>query len=141
MYCIAILVIIIIAICLCCVTKSNFKPKSIYTGNIPKVIIQTGADMESLKKGSDKWRTIHPDFEYVYFDNNGCKDFIRKYLVKFQKNYKSAILITSHNLAEIKYMCDYLIILEDGKVKDFDTIRNLLKKGKKSKIEELLLND
>lgn len=80
MYCIAILVIIIIAICLCCVTKSNFKPKSIYTGNIPKVIIQTGADMESLKKGSDKWRTIHPDFEYVYFDNNGCKDFIRKYL-------------------------------------------------------------
>ena len=38
-------------------------------------------------------------------------------------------------------MCDYLIILEDGKVKDFDTITNLLKKGKKSKIEELLLND
>ena len=68
-------------------------------------------------------------------------DFIRKYLVKFQKNYKSAILITSHNLEEIKYMCDYLIILEDGKVKDFDTITNLLKKGKKSKIEELLLND
>ena len=68
-------------------------------------------------------------------------DFIRKYLVKFQKSYKSAILITSHNLEEIKYMCDYLIILEDGKVKDFDTITNLLKKGKKSKIEELLLND
>ena len=68
-------------------------------------------------------------------------DFIRKYLVKFQQSYKSAILITSHNLEEIKYMCDYLIILEDGKVKDFDTISNLLKKGKKSRIEELLLND
>ena len=68
-------------------------------------------------------------------------DFIRKYLVKFQKHYKSAILITSHNLEEIKFMCDYLIILEEGKVKDFDTIKNLLKKGKKSKIEELLLND
>ena len=68
-------------------------------------------------------------------------EFIRKYLVKFQKNYKSAILITSHNLEEIQYMCDYLIILEDGKVKDFDTIKNLLKKGKKSKIKELLLND
>ena len=68
-------------------------------------------------------------------------EFVRKYLVKFQKNYKSAILITSHNLEEIQYMCDYLIILEDGKVKDFDTIKNLLKKGKKSKIKELLLND
>ena len=68
-------------------------------------------------------------------------EFIRKYLVKFQKNYKSAILITSHNLEEIQYMCDYLIILEDGKVKDFDTIKNLLKKGKKSKIKELLVND
>ena len=68
-------------------------------------------------------------------------EFIRKYLVKFQKNYRSAILITSHNLEEIQYMCDYLIILEDGKVKDFDTIKNLLKKGKKSKIKELLLND
>ena len=68
-------------------------------------------------------------------------EFIRKYLVKFQKNYKSAILITSHNLEEIQYMCDYLIILEDGMVKDFDTIKNLLKKGKKSKIKELLLND
>ena len=60
-------------------------------------------------------------------------DFIRKYLVKFQKNNKSAILITSHNLEEIKYMCDYLIILEDGKVKDFDTITNLLKKEKNRK--------
>ena len=68
-------------------------------------------------------------------------EFIRKYLVKFQKNYRSAILITSHNLEEIQYMCDYLIILEDGKVKDFDTIKNLLKKGKKSKSKELLLND
>ena len=68
-------------------------------------------------------------------------DFIRKYLVKFQKNYKSTILITSHNLEEIKYMCDYLIIIEDGKVKGFDTITNLLRKGKKSKIEELLFND
>lgn len=68
-------------------------------------------------------------------------DFIRKYLVKFQKNNKSAILITSHNLEEIKFMCDYLIIIEDGKVKDFDTITNLLKKGKKSKIKELLIND
>ena len=68
-------------------------------------------------------------------------EFIRKYLVKFQKNYRSAILITSHNLEEIQYMCDYLIILEDGMVKDFDTIKNLLKKGKKSKIKELLLND
>jgi hypothetical protein len=38
-------------------------------------------------------------------------------------------------------MCDYLIILENGMVKDFDTIKNLLKKGKKSKIKELLLND
>ena len=68
-------------------------------------------------------------------------EFIRKYLVKFQKNYRSAILITSHNLEEIQYMCDYLIILENGMVKDFDTIKNLLKKGKKSKIKELLLND
>ena len=68
-------------------------------------------------------------------------DFIRKYLVKFQKNNKSAILITSHNLEEIMYMCDYLIIIEDGKVKDFDTITNLLKKGKKSKIKELLIYD
>lgn len=68
-------------------------------------------------------------------------EFVRKYLVKFQKNVKSAILITSHNLEEIQYMCDYLIILENGMVKDFDTIKNLLKKGKKSKIKELLLND
>ena len=68
-------------------------------------------------------------------------EFVRNYLVKFQKNYKSAILITSHNLEEIQYMCDYLIILENGMVKDFDTIKNLLKKGKKSKIKELLLND
>jgi len=68
-------------------------------------------------------------------------EFVRKYLIKFQKNYQSAILITSHNLEEIQYMCDYLIILEAGKVKDFDTIRNLLKKGKKSRIKELLLDD
>ena len=61
-------------------------------------------------------------------------DFIRKYLVKFQKTNNSAILITSHNLEEIQYMCDYLIILENGMIKSFGTIKNLLMSQKKLKI-------
>lgn len=68
-------------------------------------------------------------------------DFIRKYLVKFQKTNNSAILITSHNLEEIQYMCDYLIILENGMIKSFGTIKNLLMSQKKLKIKELLFND
>ncbi len=68
-------------------------------------------------------------------------EFVRNYLVKFQKKLNSAILITSHNLEEIQFMCDYLIILDKGKIKSFDTIKNLLLKKNKSKIKELLFDD
>ena len=56
-------------------------------------------------------------------------EFIRKYLINYQKKRKSAILITSHNLEEINYMCDYLIIMEQGKIKiQGDTTKLLVKK-------------
>ncbi len=56
-------------------------------------------------------------------------EFIRKYIIDFQKNNNSTILITSHNLDEIEIMCSRLILLDKGKV-NFDGDKKTLFKQK-----------
>lgn len=65
-------------------------------------------------------------------------EFIREYLINYQKKRNSAILITSHNLEEISFMCNYLIIFNNGKVKVQGDLKNILKKRK---LKELIFDD
>jgi len=65
-------------------------------------------------------------------------EFIREYLIDYQKKKNSAILITSHNLEEISFMCNYLIIFDNGEVKVQGDLKNILKKRK---LKELIFND
>ena len=65
-------------------------------------------------------------------------EFIREYLIDYQKKKNSAILITSHNLEEISFMCNYLIIFDNGEVKVQGDLKNILKKRK---LMELIFND
>ena len=55
-------------------------------------------------------------------------EFIRNYIINFQKKNKSTIVITSHDLVEIELMCSYLIILNKGNIFFEGDIKSLIKK-------------
>ncbi len=68
-------------------------------------------------------------------------EFIRRYLIDFQKKNNSAIIITSHNLDEIEEMCSYIILLDKGKVTFDGSKTSLFKNNKYSSLKEFFLND
>ena len=65
-------------------------------------------------------------------------EFIREYLINYQKKKNSAILITSHNLEEISFMCNYLMIFDNGEIKVQGNLENILRKNK---LKELIFDD
>lgn len=53
---------------------------------------------------------------------------VRDYLLKQQKESKTTILITSHNMAEVEQLCDRVIFLNQGKILAEDTPEGLTRK-------------
>ena len=51
-----------------------------------------------------------------------------EYLQKLQKETGMTILLTTHYLEEVEALCEYVTILDAGKVVTSDTVRNTLKK-------------
>ncbi len=51
-----------------------------------------------------------------------------EYLQKLQKETGMTILLTTHYLEEVEALCEYVTILDTGKVVTSDTVRNTLKK-------------
>ena len=66
--------------------------------------------------------------------------FIREYILDFQKKNKSTIIITSHDLVEIEKMCNYLVLLERGRLTYKGNLKNLIKNNN-SLLEFFLQND
>ncbi len=54
-------------------------------------------------------------------------DYIRKFLLEQKKKWKTSIIITSHNMAEVEEICDRVIIINEGKIVSNDTPENLAK--------------
>lgn len=55
-------------------------------------------------------------------------DKTRKVLKKIQKEKNVSILYTSHNMAEIEELCDRVIFINHGKIRDDGTPEDLIKK-------------
>ncbi len=68
-------------------------------------------------------------------------EFIRNYIVDFQKRNNSSIIITSHDLVEIEQLCSYLVILKEGKVIYKGVKKNLLKENNYSSLKDFFLNN
>jgi ABC-2 type transport system ATP-binding protein len=66
---------------------------------------------------------------------------IREFLKKEKREYKTSVLLTSHNMPEVEEMCDRVIILDHGKVLAEDTPENLAKSITNIKIELLIKKD
>ncbi len=68
-------------------------------------------------------------------------EFIRNYLIDFQKKNKATIIITSHDLDEIEAMCTHIIILDKGKIKYDGKKLSLFKRNNYSSLRDLLFNN
>ena len=43
---------------------------------IPNTIIQTGKHKSDINKHSLKWQIQNPEFNYIFFDDEDCREFI-----------------------------------------------------------------
>lgn len=54
---------------------------------IPRRIVQTHRSSEIGAHHRETWRSHHPDFEYLFFDDDGCRAFIRRHLPALSPTY------------------------------------------------------
>ena len=66
-------------------------------------------------------------------------EFVRNYIINFQKKNNSTVVITSHDLVEIELMCSYLVILEKGSIFYKGSIKKLIKKNNYKSLKEFFL--
>ena len=67
-------------------------------------------------------------------------DWIRSYLIRYQRNYGATILLASHNMAEVERMCDNVVMMRDGSIVDRASPKALLKKYGRNNLEEVFLD-
>tara|TARA_Y100000992_G_scaffold5274_1_gene3400 strand:- start:2497 stop:3219 length:723 start_codon:yes stop_codon:yes gene_type:complete len=66
-------------------------------------------------------------------------DFIRSFLENYKKEKKISILLASHNMNEVKRLCNSVLMMKDGQIIDNGTPDYLLKKHGKKNLEEVFL--
>jgi ABC-2 type transport system ATP-binding protein len=65
-------------------------------------------------------------------------DQVRQFIKLSRSSYKTTILITSHNMAEIEELCDRVIFMNHGKIIAEDTPEGLSKKIKKTRVRFMM---
>ena len=66
-------------------------------------------------------------------------DFIRTFLENYKKEKKISVLLASHNMNEVKRLCNSVLLMKDGLILDSDTPDNLIKKHGRKNLEEFFL--
>ncbi|MDC6483430.1 ABC transporter ATP-binding protein [Candidatus Pelagibacter sp.] len=66
-------------------------------------------------------------------------DFIRTFLENYKKEKKIAVLLASHNMDEVKRLCGFVFMMNDGNIIDRGTPDNLIKKHGRKNLEEVFL--
>ena len=66
-------------------------------------------------------------------------DFIRTFLENYKKEKKISILLASHNMSEVKRLCDSVLMMKDGTIIDNGTPEQLIKKHGSKNLEEVFL--
>ncbi len=66
-------------------------------------------------------------------------DFIRTFLENYKKEKKISVLLASHNMNEVKRLCDSVLMMKDGKIIDTGTPENLIQKHGRQNLEEVFL--
>tara|TARA_Y100000741_G_scaffold361352_1_gene345158 strand:- start:814 stop:1548 length:735 start_codon:yes stop_codon:yes gene_type:complete len=66
-------------------------------------------------------------------------DFIRTFLEEYKKEKKISVLLASHNMNEVKRLCNSILMMKDGVIVDSGTPDYLIKKYGRKNLEEVFL--
>ena len=66
-------------------------------------------------------------------------DFVRTFLENYKKENKISVLLASHNMNEVKRLCNSILMMRDGIIIDSGTPDQLLKKHGRENLEEVFL--
>ena len=66
-------------------------------------------------------------------------DFIRTFLEKLRKEKKISVLLASHNMDEVKRLCNSVMMMKDGNIVDGGTPDYLIEKYGQKNLEEVFL--
>ena len=66
-------------------------------------------------------------------------DFVRTFLEDYKKEKKISILLASHNMNEVKRLCDSVLMMKDGEIIDQGTPNELIQKHGRQNLEEVFL--
>jgi len=66
-------------------------------------------------------------------------DFIRSYIQDYKSKNKVTILLASHNMSEVERLCDSVIMMRKGRIKDSGTCQELIQKHGRNNLEETFL--
>ena len=66
-------------------------------------------------------------------------DFIRTFLENYKKEKKISVLLASHNMDEVKRLCNSVLMMKDGSIVDKGTPDELIEKHGRKNLEEVFL--
>ncbi len=66
-------------------------------------------------------------------------DFVRTFLENYKKENKISVLLASHNMDEVKRLCDSVLMMKGGRIVDSGTPDHLIKKHGRKNLEEVFL--
>ena len=66
-------------------------------------------------------------------------DFIRTFLENYKEEKKISVLLASHNMDEVKRLCNSIMMMKDGKIVDNGTPEDLIEKYGQKNLEEVFL--
>ena len=66
-------------------------------------------------------------------------DFVRTFLENYKKEKKISVLLASHNMNEVKRLCNSVLMMKNGIIVDSGTPDNLIKKHGRKNLEEVFL--
>ena len=67
-------------------------------------------------------------------------DWVRTYLMTFQKNRGATILLASHNMSEVERMSSHVLMMKEGNIVDRDSPSGLLSKYGRQNLEDVFLD-
>jgi ABC-2 type transport system ATP-binding protein len=66
-------------------------------------------------------------------------DFVRTFLEKYKEEKKISVLLASHNMDEVKRLCNSVMMMKDGNIVDNGSPEDLIKKYGQKNLEEVFL--
>jgi ABC-2 type transport system ATP-binding protein len=67
-------------------------------------------------------------------------DWVRSWLERYREETGCAILLASHNMAEVERLCDQVLVLKTGRVVDRGSPAELLERYRRDDLEEVFLD-